>query len=542
MPLLAVLLLLAMQPDSAGLDAHARRAQLDFERDRLWLMRTGGPGGRQCDARIGRFCYWSDPSDTVLPVEPSDVRMRRRRLLATLDTVSRALPGDGWVAGQRVRYLVEAGRPDDAADAAQACRAAAWWCAALQGLVQQVAQDFQDAATSFDRALAEMPPEERCRWTDLSVLLEGAMQRGYRALSCAVREDVDARLWWLAQPMWWMPGNDRRTEHYARVTMARLLEDSSSPYGPWGDDERELILRYGWPLAWVREDRGDSRFAVGFEAEPGWHFLPDLSALDAAASADAPAALDERGAVERYAPAYARHFTILHPDFAAFRRPDSTLVVASWDVSGDKAFRSATYASALALAHDERSPPVVVSGASSGAIGSLVAEAPWAPAVLSLELYDPNSRTAARDRVPLAPSAAFALSGILFFEPADSLPADLPEALARLHTGAVPAGQRIGVYWEVYGLAPGEDAPTAVTVTPEQRGLLTRIAAALGLASRSGAVRLEWHGAAPSEAVSRALVVDLGGLGAGRYRVDVTVSPPARAPATTSGAMRVVRP
>jgi len=219
-------------------------------------------------------------------------------------------------------------------------------------------------------------------------------------------------------------------------------------------------------------------------------------------------------------------------------------VVASWDVSGDKAFRADTYASALVLARDERSPPVVASRASSGAIGSLVAEAPWAPAVLSLELYDPDSRTAARARVPLEPSAGgVGLSGILLFEPADSLPADLPEALARLHTGAVPAGRRIGVYWEVYGLTPGEDVPTAVTVTPERRGLLTRIAAALGLASKSGAVRLEWHGPAPAaEAVSRALVVDLGGLGAGRYRVDVTVSPPARAPATASGVMRVVRP
>jgi hypothetical protein len=447
--------------------------------------------------------------------------------------------------GQQVRYLIEAGRTDDAEAAAQACRAEPWWCAALQGLAQQAAQDFEDAAASFDRALAAMPPEVRCRWTDLSDLLEGAAWRRYRSLSCAAREDVDARLWWLGQPLWWMPGNDRRTEHYARLTMARLLEDASSPYGPWGDDERELIVRYGWPLAWVREDRGDTHFAVGFDAEPGWHFLPDLPALDAPAPSDAPGALVERLAPERYAPQYAHSFTILHPDFAAFRRRDSTLVVASWDVSDDQAFHAHACASALVLAHDERSPSVVVSRASGGAAGSLVAEAPWAPAVVSLELYDPDRSAAARARGPLPQSPdSFGLSGVLLFEPAESLPADLPQALARLHTGAVTAGQRIGVYWEVYGLTPGEDVPTAVTVTPERRGLLTRIAAALGLARKSGAIRLEWHGAAPAapEAVSRALVIDLGGLRTGRYRVDVTVSPRGRPSVTSARLLRVTQP
>ncbi|HVO35371.1 MAG TPA: hypothetical protein VMT21_07390, partial [Gemmatimonadales bacterium] len=495
-----------------------------------------------CDARIGRFCYWSDTTDTVLPAEPAGIRQRRERLLAVLDSAAHTLPGDAWVAGQRVRYLLEAGLPDSAAAAAQACRATAWWCAALEGLAWHVAQDFEDADLSFEAALQAMPEEERCRWTDLSDLLEGQMWRSYHKLSCAERQGVNARVWWLAQPLWWMPGNDRRTEHYARVTMVRLLEDASSPYGPWGEDERELIMRYGWPLAWVREDRGDTHepVAIGLEAEPGWHFLPDNRALDTPPPGDEPGALDERGALERYAPAYARAFTLLEPDFAAFRRGDSTLVVATWDVAGDKAFRSSTYAAALVLAHDERSRPVVIFQSDTGSTGVLAGEAPWNPALLSLELYAPGSRAVVRAR-GAPPAGDAALSGVLLFDPAESLPADLPAALARVHAGGIPVGRRIGLYWEAYGFSPREDVPTAVTVTAAHRSWLRRLASALGLAPKPGGVRLEWHETMqPTQGrLSRALVLDLTALRAGRYRVEVTMSPPGRASVTSSRALLV---
>jgi hypothetical protein len=125
MPLLAIILLLATQPDSTRLVAHARGAQVEFERARMFLVRSGSASGNRCDARIGRFCYsYSGGGD--LPREPEPIAKERLRLLAVLDTVARAVPGDAWVAGQRVRYLLEAGWPDSATDAARACRATSW--------------------------------------------------------------------------------------------------------------------------------------------------------------------------------------------------------------------------------------------------------------------------------------------------------------------------------------------------------------------------------------------------------------------------------
>jgi len=547
MPVLPILLLLALQSDSTHLLARARGAQEEFERARMFLLSTGAAGTNPCDARIGRFCYSYSGDGGQLPREPAGIGKARTRLLAVLDTVARALPGDDWVAGQRVRYLLEAGLPDSAVAAARSCRAAAWWCAALEGLAWHVAGNFTFADQAFQTALDSMPEGERCRWTDLSDLLENPLRARYRSVPCAERRGFEDRVWWLAQPLWSVPGNDRRTEHFARLTEARLLAHARWALGDWGDDARELIVRYGWPLAFERDDCGGwcQPIPLGYLNEPSFHFMPDARAYDAGLPDDAAEGPEQQSARERYAPAYATNFSELEPDFAAFRRGESTLVVASWDVSRDTAFQDSALVAAVVLGRDERSPEVVTRLSGAKDAGALAAEAAWEPALASLELLAPQHRVAGRIRVRLAPLApapgTVTLSGLLLFEPAESLPADLPAALARVHTGGVRVGRRIGVYWEDYGLASGEDVPTAVTVTPEHRSLLRRVAAALGLAPKSGSVRLEWHEMVqpPQGKVSRALVLDLAGLNAGRCRLDVTLSPPGRASVTSTRLINV---
>lgn len=550
MPVLAFILLLATQPDSTRLVAHARGAQVEFERARMFLVRSGSASGNHCDARIGRFCYSYSGGSGDLPPEPASIAKERRHLLAVLDTVARALPGDAWVAGQRVRYLLEAGWPDSATDAARACRAAAWWCAALEGLAWHAAGNFEAAERAFQAALDSMPEPQRCRWTDLSDLLDDPLRRTYRRLACDQRHDIEARVWWLAAPLWSLKGNDRRTEHYARLTMTRLLERARWALGEWGDDALELIVRYGWPLAWERGDCSGActPIPLGYLREPSFHFVPEPRALDAGFTDDEGGVLEEQAARERYAPSYATSFLALEPDFAAFRRGDSTLVVASYDVSHDTSFRDSGLVAAVVLARDEQSPEVVRRRPGAQEAGALVAEAAWEPALASLELLAPEHRAAGRIRVRLPPLApppgAVTLSGILLFEPTESLPADLPAALARVHAGGIPVGERIGVYWEAYGLASGTKVSTSVAVTPVRRSWLRRLAASLGLAPKTGSVRLEWPGAVqpPQGRTPAAIVIDLSGLGAGRYRVDVAVSQAGRAPAASSRYVDVIEP
>src|SRR6185295_690294 len=57
----------------------------------------------------------------------------RAKLLAELAQDAAALPGDGWLTGQRVRFALDQGDMPAATRAVADCRADPWWCTALFG-------------------------------------------------------------------------------------------------------------------------------------------------------------------------------------------------------------------------------------------------------------------------------------------------------------------------------------------------------------------------------------------------------------------------
>src|SRR2546425_10062931 len=134
-----------------------------------------------------------------------------------------------------------------------------------------------------------MPRDERCRGTAGSRLLAGGRARRYRRLPCDQRGAFEERLWWLAQPLYSLPGNDRRAEHLARATMARIEQDARSPFDMfWGDDMRETLLRYGWPAYWTqhppRSIGSVEPLVPRHQPDPAFHFLADARAVDDPAS------------------------------------------------------------------------------------------------------------------------------------------------------------------------------------------------------------------------------------------------------------------
>lgn len=554
--LLLQLLASGKPQDGARALRMAHAAQQRFESRRrmhLPVEWNGGSGGGRCDVRVGRFCYWYDSTESRAVPEPRSIVSARTQLLATLDSAAAHSPTDGWIAGQRVRYLIEAGRLDDAAGAARACMAERWWCSALAGLALQVAERFAAADTAFSLALASMPAARRCEWQDVSVLAPPAVARRLRRLDCGERARIGERLLTLGQPLWATSVNDLRTEFFARHTMALLLAQSANAQGmSWGADSRELLLRYGWPEWFTRREPVglySSAVITGHDREPSYAALPAVQWFDRwpRLTEDSWRPYDPF-AESRYSPRGVGRLGALAHQLARFPRGDSTLLVA---VSGPAIPPDS------ALAND--SSIIYLTGfanngliRSAGVQGPVTLRVPNDTLVASIELLGARSRHAARARYtvyPLPHAGRAVLSDLLLFDPARASGEDLDGVLRAALTGPrVSARDGLGVYWEVHGFPAKPSAAAApaaaparlsVSVEPVRLSITRRVATVLRLANAPAPVRLRWE-AMIASGEPQHVTLRLPERARGAYRVVLTVQPPESAELTASREIEVV--
>jgi hypothetical protein len=537
-------LLNAQSADSAAVRKFAERAQVRFERIRRLDLPQRWTGRRdECDARIGRFCHWNSEDDTIPAKDSPNVTRARLSLLATLDSLAKRSPHDGWITGQRIRYLLETGNDSAAVRVAKECRAAAWWCDALQGLALHEAGEGLEADQAFARAIAAMPEKDRCRWTDMTPLLDASQRKRYGKVGCGKNEDIAARLWWLADPFLSVPGNDRLAEHYSRHTMAKILEPTRIVYGiSWARDIHEMIVRYGWARYWTQGPGNNldpwGGAISGHEATPNYHFIPASLPLDSLH--EVAFDLDEQASPERYAPIRANRLADIQPQVAIFRRGDSTRVVVAFDVGEKAPFDTAAVNAALVLAPDEKSSVIASARSTRGALSATVGATPH---VLSLEVLTDSSRHAAWSRggvwqPPLAVGEV-GVSDILLFSPRDSDVTDLESALPSALPGNELKRGRVGAYWEIYGLSPADSAlPVSLQLTPVNRNTLRRIGESIGLASRATPLNIRWSETPAAGGISsRSVVLDLSLIPRGRYELRVEVRP---AHASAAASSRIV--
>ena len=550
----------AVPPDSARILRAARSAQADFEQYRIanLLRSRGGSRGSRCDEVVGRFCFWHDEDDGWAPSpDPPAIQAARRRFLDVLDSLAALHPADPWIAGQRVRYLVESEANGEALDAARACRASGWWCAALVGYARHAGGDYAGADSAFAAALAAMPEKQRCSWTDLSPVLDDLRSR-YRKLSCAEREALERRIWWLADPLYLVPGNERRTEHFSRRLVNALQDHARSAYGMrWGTDLEELLIRYGWPVGWERAEETSAQPSgpsiISHHPPATWQFLPPARFVEAPPTMGAADwNLSPERPVTSYAPPYAKVFHALPHQLAVFRRGDSIVVVASYDVRATRHEHGATgriiderregrkvseVQAALVLTHDERAAPLVVRGTGSGPEGVMTAIARAAPALLSIETLDTaDSVHAARARYWLPvppPTKDVTLSEPLLLSraPDDSLRPSLADVLPLARpTSRVRRGERVWMFWETYGLE-GVTGPVRITLSIAHvgRSWVRQAAEWAGLVGRDPRyVSLSWEEWPPqgTSVYSRAFAMSMPEASPGNYTLELTVTSP----------------
>jgi hypothetical protein len=527
----------SVRTDSIEIAKRARNLQASFERRRRQMLPRFYVGTADRCLIVGRFCEWHpNLKDYVVPDEGKDIIRARTQLLRDLEKASDALPGDDWIMGQRIRYLLEA-HDTSAVGIARGCRATKWWCDALLGMSLHVEGDFEAADSAFAAALDGMPTPMRCHWNNLSPLLDDDIRGTYHKMSCAQREAADARIWWVADPLFMTPGNERRTEHYSRVLHTLLQQNAVNTYGSsWGGDLAELILRFGWAEKWTQEPSRsmytESQPSItGHEREPGYHFFLTQRPSDSLALiVDSVFDIYQFPPREQYAPTYTRGFVRLDAQVARFRRGDSTRVVAAFDVSNDTIFGKTKFAAAIVAMGDEATAPSKSEVEESPTRNVLTVSTPWKEQLIGVELLAKDSAAAARWRsgfaeIPLD-SGRISVSDLLFVDGAPALPADLAEATERAHGGTkFRRNTKIGLFWEMYGKTPTDSAlPISLTIMPIDEGLFRRTFRALHIAPKLTPLSLRWQENGAAGVMSaRSIVLDLSMVPAGKYSVKLEV-------------------
>ncbi len=216
----------------------------------------------------------------------------RRELITVLAAAAAAAPDNGWIAGQHLRFVLDDAGADSVAlrhalAVASACRAEAWWCTSLSGYAHYRAGQLVTAESLFRAVEPLLPATLRCSWADVSALMDGgganAAQLGraraaYAAQSCETRTAVATQLWWLSDPLWSEPGNDRYVAHVARkVSLALRASLARDERFDWtaregADATTQMVLRYGWPsaFAWSGsfKDRQQTQMYRRFTTQP----------------------------------------------------------------------------------------------------------------------------------------------------------------------------------------------------------------------------------------------------------------------------------
>ena len=510
----------------------------------------------------------------------SEVRRERRgELIETLDRIAEQIPGDDFVVGHRVGARLVHGPADAALEAARECRGSPGWCLELEATVLHAMDEIQAADSLFREALEEMPSKQRCERESVAALLGEEAAGEYGLRTCAARRALNERFWWLAEPLYIRPGNDRRTEHRSRIVIrewvhvfqawqwdrrivtsptegcgggpgVRLQDvpgardsDGTRRTTPVGQARQHAAqqfprwaLRVGHASSWDHETPAGNCVLTG----GGYSFAPDAEILVE------PLKIEDGWSLERYSarqghttttdppeiydPSYGP-FTRLDHQVGFFRRGDSVAVAAATDLGGTLLDGAQEVRVGVVLARNENDEPFTELRKGPGADGPFRfrLDAPESRYLVSLEALaagEGAGRARFGDGLPENDPDGLAVSDLVLFDWEDEDPPDsLEEMYPRMLGGTRLDGTTsVGLYWEVYGPEADEPFSVAVHTTPPEPGVLRRVGRALGLVGDADPVQVSWEDAADSGPhSSRAVRLDLGELDEGAHTLEVTI-------------------
>lgn len=547
----------------------ARDRQVEFERFRASRIPVAlERDDPTCDEQIGRICIWfGGEGETGFPRERPEVGQARVELISFLTETAERVPSR-WVIGQLVHYLIENRDVGGATRVAKECGIPeVWWCTALRGYILHLTANYVDSEAAFREALASMPPAERQRWTSPRFVLTEDGVELFEGMESAERDRRLELFWRLSDPLFLMEGNDRLTDHFARIVEAVNWREAANPMGlPWSEDMEATLIRYGRNIGYSRtldpiaafNRQGDGRQVLGHHhpksrgylfPEP---FLQSPSDIPPESWITAP-----REARTWFAPRYSPDMRALETQVGRFRRGDMMFVVGAYrpvppeaDSVGAESPDADTQPSpdfgiqgqphaALFLIPEDGGEPLFVQG--RDADGVLTINSPPGRYVSGLEVVDLEGRQAWRARqgvvqLPLAPGL-LDVSDLLILKEGTPLPESLDEAIPNVRPGVrIRKGARFPVVWEAYGLEVNEPVRVTLGFTRGRPGFLTRVGEFLGVLEPDRPVEVIFQDRGPDsvQTVFRSIEFRLPDLDPGEYTLHLKLELAGRLPVVTS--------
>lgn len=558
----------AAQDASPDLEEHLselRELQADFEqfRERHTPV-TPERNDATCDEQIGRICIWFGGEDEGEPTELTETRRARVELIRKLSAAFDEHPHP-WTIGQRVHYLVENQNVDEAMRVATACGIDAdWWCHALRGFALHARTEYVEAEAAFRQALSAMPAEDRRRWTSPKYIMTDDAREAFDALS---EDDRNARFelyWTLSDPLYLFEGNDRLTDHFARLVEAHNRRDAVDPLGTeWGEDLEATLVRYGRNTGYGRTHNPQRMMTNGFSDTRrmvGYHHPKSRGYLFPEGFLESPSDIypetwitAPRAARTWYAPPYAPEVRGLETQVGRFRRDGQLLVVGAYrptvpdpdqEASAVPAWREdggvvGPPAAGLFLVPLDGRAPLRVQG--RDAEGVLTMRVRPGEYVSSLEVVDLQGRQAWRARQgvslpPLEPGMV-GVSDLMILDAGAPLPDSLEDAIAHVRPGVrLAPGERFGVVWEVYGLRIREPVRVTLGFSGGRPGFLERVGDFLGILEPEEEVDITFDDTGPDrlQAAFRSIELSLPDLEPGEYTLHLSLELAGRTPVVTS--------
>jgi hypothetical protein len=520
----------------------------------------------------------TDRDVSLSPGRRRAVRAARAELLDSLALLDARKPGDEWITGQRVRFLVDQKDYATAIDVARKCTARAAWCAQLAGFALHAAGHYRSADSAFDAAAAALPHDERCDWIDLRLLIDEDSRGAYEHLDCEDRPAANEKLWWLTTPLFSDTADDRRSTHFARKVMVQLHSaltwderyDWRGRFG--GESVAEMLTRYGWPAYsnWggFEEERSHAAWMTFYDStrtataeypRDRLHLIPSFNAVADPfhARSDAwqinmPQLNPDDEPADQWWPAehYARSDgpIVQLTEQTVLLRRDNDLLLATAAGTPSTRDHVARDGSGMLLmrstgAHKVESLDHQTFTSASAVV--LTAHVPAAPALIGAELRGAKrGEVSARTRLGIDPpkpldalhAGETAISEPVLLSTEDDAPTSSNAALHQMLGTTHVRGDKLGLYWETYGFAPSDSVDVSVVLSRhEQLSKMRRVGMFLHVAHDiNGSVAMHWRepdlgtngwsipGVLPIRA--RSIRLDMSRIEPGHYNVQVLVA------------------